>query len=484
MPRRSTPEPPNIYAVRQGNFGEPAARKKWNQGSVAGNPLHAVSSSPERAHRHRNRSIYAQALVLFNVLGIPLSSASRLEHDFTSVFPIKSLTSLAVVIGLQIFILLASPLPVGHLYNALANRKHGYRWSSWGWNLLFGVAIVVATTSEFLSYTVQKNYIAILLLRGLVLGGALGTCFTISTLVLASHYRNDVPLVSVQSGFAAFAGAVVYTVIARFAFQDAGLGGANSGGGLEYVYSGGVMGATLLSAFLLLVGLKPEDEKLWTQRYKLHLCMPKGFLEDARGGGMWFILGYILVFAGVLVYPVFSVVLLTQLPGLFFPDAAAYGILGMLGVAAVSGSVVANLRSLKKVGAVNIFVAASVLAGAICLAPVLYPRLYVVVLLAGAYDVALGAILSLHMIVAAMFLSKKVEGRWEDDMPARVAIIMAMAGLGAFGGIVGAAALLEGNKNGEKVVIKVAGACMICGGVLIGFARMWRWRWKAAFYAV
>ncbi|KAB2110253.1 hypothetical protein AG0111_0g1261 [Alternaria gaisen] len=407
MPRRSTPEPPNVSAVRQDNFGEPTARKKWNQGSVAGNPLHAVSSLPERAHRHRNRSIYAQALVLFSVLGIPLSSASRLEHDFTSVFPVKSLTSLAVVIGLQIFMLLASPLPVGHLYNALANRKHGYRWSSWGWKLLFGVAIVVATTSEFLSYTVQKNYIAILLLRGLVLGGALGTCFTI----------------------------------------NAGLGGANSGSGLAYVYSGGVMGATLLSAFLLLVRLKPEDEELWTQRYKHHLCMPKGFLQDAKGGGMWFILGYILVFAGVLVYPVFSVVLLTQAPGLFFPDAAAYGILGMLGVAAVSGSVVANLRSLKKVGAVNIFVAASVLAGAICLAPVLYPRLYVVVLLAGAYSVALGAILSLHMIVAAMFLSKKVEGRWEDDMPARVAMIMAPAGLGAFGGIVGAAALLEGNKN-------------------------------------
>ena len=394
-------------------------------------------------------------------------------------FPTKSLTSLAVIIGLQIFILLASPLPVGHLYNALANRQHGYRWSSWGWNLLFGVAIVVATTSEFLSYTVQKNYIAVLLLRGLVLGGALGTCFTISTLVLASHYRKDVPLASVQSGFAAFAGAVVYTVIARFAFQDVGLGG-----GLAYVYSGGVMGATLLSAFLLLVGLKSEDEELWTQRYKHHLCMPKGFLQDARGGGMWFILGYILVFAGVLIYPVFNIVLLTQVPGLFFPDAAAYGILSMLGVAAVSGSVVANLRSLKKVGAVNIFVAASVLAGAICLASVLYPRLYVVVLLAGAYGVALGAILSHHMIVAAMFLSKKVEGRWEDDMPARVAIIMALAGLGAFGGIVGAAALLEGNKNGEKVVIKVAGACMIGGGVLIGFARMWRWRWKAAFYAV
>ncbi|KAH8642045.1 hypothetical protein IG631_04986 [Alternaria alternata] len=62
MPRRSTSEPPNISAVRQGNFGEPAARKKWNQGSVAGNPLHAVSSSPERAHRHRNRSYSSPSL--------------------------------------------------------------------------------------------------------------------------------------------------------------------------------------------------------------------------------------------------------------------------------------------------------------------------------------------------------------------------------------------------------------------------------------
>jgi hypothetical protein len=67
-------------------------------------------------------------------------------------------------------------------------------------------------------------------------------------------------------------------------------------------------------------------------------------------------------------------------------------------------------------------------------------------------------------------------------MPARVAIVMALAGLSAFGGVVGAAAFIEGSENGGQIAMKVAGACMIGGGVLIGCARLWRW--KGVFYAV
>jgi hypothetical protein len=197
---------------------------------------------------------------------------------------------------------------------------------------------------------------------------------------------------------------------------------------------------------------------------------------------MWFLIGYVLVSTGVLIYPVYGTVLLTQAPALFYPDMAAYGVLGMFGVAAVSGSVAANLTCLKGVGAVNVFVAAAVLAGAVVLAPVVWPRLHVVVPLAMVYGVAIGAVLSLYMIVVAEFLSKKVEGRWEDDMPARVAIVMALAGLGAFGGVVGAAALIEGSERGWQIAFRVASAFMIGGGVLVGCARMWRW--KKVFYAV
>jgi MFS family permease len=365
--------------------------------------------------------MWAQALVLFNVIGIPLSHTTYLEYHFTTLFPSASLVSLALVLSLQTLCIFATPLPIGYLYSTFGNRV------AWMWKAVFALSIIIATASQFALYKAQ-SYVAILILQGPVLGIALGTCFTISTLVLATHYRNDVPLVSVQSGFAGFAGAVVYTVLARFSFQGAT---TTSSGALAHVYNGGVMGATLLAAFFLLVRLRFDGEKSWTERYKLHLCMPKGFLQDVRGEGMWFILGYLLVFMGVLVYPVYVVILLTQPPGLFFPDTATYAILAMLGVAAMSGSVAANVRALRKVGPVNTFAAASVLAGAICLAPVSYPRLCVVVPLAALYGLALGALLSLHMIVAATFLSKKVQGGWDDDMPARVAIIMALAGLSA-----------------------------------------------------
>lgn len=315
-------------------------------------------------------------------------------------------------------------------------------------------------------------------LQGPVLGTALGACFTISSLVLAGHYKNDVPLVSVQSGFAGFAGSVVYTALSRFSYQSS----EDGNGAPVHLYTGGVMAATLFTAFLLLARLDPRKEKEWMEGRTLHLCMPKHFLTDLKGGRMWFFLGYMLVFSGILVYPFYSIVLLTQIPGLFFPDTATYSVLTMLSVAAILGSAAANIHVLRKIGAVNMFVAAAVLGGAICLAPVLYPELIVVVPLAAAYGVALGAIFSLHMVVAASFLSRKVDGRWEDDMPARVAIGMVLAGLSAFGGVVGAAALIEGSERGWQIAVKVAGACMVGGSVLVGCARLWLW--KGVFYAV
>jgi len=270
----------------------------------------------------------------------------------------------------------------------------------------------------------------------------------------------------------------VYTALSRFAYQSSGYGNAAR----VHLYTGAVTAATLLTAFFLLARLDPQKEKEWTSIHPLRLRMPKHFLKDLKGGGMWFLLGYMLVFSGTLIYPFYSILLLTQPPGLFFPDTAAYSLLAMLSVAAVSGSAAANIHVLRTVGAVNMFVAAAVLGGAVCLAPVLYPGLVVVIPLAALYGVALGVVFSLHMVVVASFLSRKVDGRWEDDMPARVAVGMALAGLAAFGGVVGAAALIDGSERGGQIAMKVAGACMACGGVLVGCARLWRW--KVMFYAV
>jgi len=381
---------------------------------------------------------------------------------------------LAIIPSLQLLFLFAAPLPIGYIYRC-GIIDSGAR--SWGWRVLFGAGIIMAVAAQFSLYATQ-SYTAVVVLQGPVLGTALGACFTISSLVLAGHYRNDVPLVSVQSGFAGFAGAVVYTALSRSAYESS----EDDKAARVHLYTGAVTAATLLTAFFLLARLDAQKEKEWTSIHPLHLRMPKHFLNDLKGGGMWFLLGYMLVFSGILVYPFHGILLLTQPPGLLFPDRATYSVLTMLSVAAISGSAATNIHVLRQIGAVNMFVAAAVLGGAVCLAPVLYPGLVVVVPLAALYGTALGVVFSLHMIVVASFLSRKVDGRWEDDMPARVAVGMALAGLAAFGGIIGAAALIEGSERGGQIAMKVAGACMVGGGVLVGCARLWRW--KVMFYAV
>ena len=420
--------------------------------------------------------MWSQALILFNTLGIPLSHGTTLEHHFTTLFPSQSLTTLALIPSLQLLFLFASPLPVGYIYRCCIPSSNSNS-RPWGWKVLFGISIVIAIAAQFALYATQ-SYIVVLLLQGPVLGTALGACFTISSLVLAGHYRNDVPLVSVQSGFAGFAGAVVYTALTRLAYESS----EDNYGARVHLYTGAVTAATLLPAFLLLTRLSPQKEKDWILTHPLHLSIPKHLLTNLKGGGLWFLTGYMLVFSGILVLPFYSIVLLTQPPGLFFPDTATYSVLAMLSVAAISGSAVANIHALRRVGPVNTFVAASVLGGAVCLSPTLYPKLYVVLPLAAVYGVALGAVFSLHMVVAASFLSRKVAGRWEDDMPARVAVGLVLAGLAAFGGVVGAAALIEGSGQGGRIAMQVAGACMGGGGVLVGCARLWRW--KTFFYAV
>ena len=381
---------------------------------------------------------------------------------------------LAIIPSLQLLFLFAAPLPIGYVYRRCMIDSSS---RPWGWRVLFGAGIIVAIAAQFSLYATQ-SYAAVVVLQGPVLGTALGSCFTISSLVLAGHYRNDVPLVSVQSGFAGFAGAAVYTALSRFAYENSEDGNAAR----LHLYTGAVTAATLLTAFFLLARLDPQKEKEWMNGHTICLCMPKHFLNDLKGGGMWFLLGYMLVFSGILIYPFYSIVLLTQPPGLFFPDTATYGVLTMLSVAAISGPAVANIYALRRVGPVNTFVAAAVLGGAVCLAPVLYPALFVVIPLATLYGVALGVVFSLHMVVVASFLSRKEGGRWEDDMSARVAVGMVLAGFSAFGGVVGAAALIEGSERGGQIAMKVAGACIVGGGVLVGCARLWRW--KVMFYAV
>ncbi|KAF1940324.1 hypothetical protein EJ02DRAFT_406827 [Clathrospora elynae] len=414
----------------------------------------------EREPRHRNRSVWAHALVLFNVIGIPLSHGVYLEYYFTTALPDKPLSSLAVIIGLQILCIFVMPLPIGCLYQSLGRRE----W----WKAVFALAALVAVAAQVALYR-NKTYMLIVLLQGPLLGAALGTLFTISTLVLASHYQYNIPLVSTQSGFAAFAGAVVHTALARFALQQYAA--------FSQVFNGALIALTLLPAFFLLTRLKLDTLKPWTLRYQLNLKLPSHFMADLRSKGtIWFIIGYILVFFSIFIYPMYIITLLTQPPALMAPEMGTYTLLATLGTAAFSSAICGNSAVMKRVGPVNTFVASAIFAGAVTLSPILYPRIYVSVPLAAAYGVALGPILSLHQLVAAIFLGQKEEGgKWRDDVPARVAIVMAMGGIGAFSGIVVLAAVAEGSAKGVDLVVRLAGACAVSGGGGVGMVRWFRW---------
>ncbi|KAH6881414.1 hypothetical protein BKA58DRAFT_445597 [Alternaria rosae] len=267
MNRRQPPEPPSFSAIQQGNFGIPAAASKWNPSNRLAARIPHARSSPlpaprEPAPRQRNRSMWSQALILFNVLGTPLSYSTTLEHHFTTLFPTHSLLSLALIPSLQLLFLFASPLPIGYIYRCILDSSS----RPWGWRVLFGVGIILAIAAQFSLY-VARSYAAVVVLQGPVLGTALGACFTISSLVLAGHYKNDVPLVSVQSGFAGFAGSVVYTALSRFSYQSS----EDGNGARVHLYTGGVMAATLFTAFLLLARLDPRKEKEWMEGRTLHL---------------------------------------------------------------------------------------------------------------------------------------------------------------------------------------------------------------------
>jgi hypothetical protein len=380
----------------------------------------------------------------------------------------KPLTSLSIPIALQLLCILSTPSAIGYAYHLLGRRE----W----WRLIFILAGVLAVTTQ-ISLQWCHGYAFIVVMQGAVLGAALGTLFTISTLVLATHYKSNLPLVSMQSGFASFTGAVCHTVLARQSFRTQ----ISGVGGFAQAASGGLLGGTVLVAYLLMKRVKPDDGKPWTTRYQLKMQLPKDFVRDlVKEGTMWFVLGYMLIFFGIFIYPLYIVLILTQPPALYFPDTGTIALLATLSTAALSGCVSANEHVRKRLGPVNTFIAAAIFVGAVVLAPVRMPRLYVTITLGGLYGLALGAVLTLHIMVAAVFLSPNK--MWQDDMPARVAIVMALGSISAFAGIIALASVMEMYENGLDIALRVAGGCMIGGGSLIAAVRVWRWR--KFFYAV
>lgn len=433
-----------------------------------------AQAQPEVAPSLRRKALWAHALVLLHVWGIPLSYGAYFEYYFNTQFPTKPLSSVAIPIALQLLCILGMPSLVGSLYHALGTQQE---W----WRLIFVIAGLTATATQFaLQWCTQ--YTSVVILQGAVLGSALGTLWTVSILVLASHYKGDVPLVSTFCGFAGFVGAILHTLIARWGLSMQ----KDEQTGYAQIASGAFLFGTLLISLLLMRRVKEHALSPWSRCFQLRLKLPSKFVKDLwKSSTVLFLLGYIAIFLGIFTYPAYLVLLLTQPPTLFAPKTGTVGLLIMLSTASLSACLSANAHTRRRIGAVNTFAFASILAGAAALAPVRMPKAYVSFQLAAAYGLALGCFVPLNVVVTALFMGyqppEKGKAR-QDDIPARVAFVMVLAGICTFTAIMASSVLVENLEKGLDVVLRITGGLLIGGGVVILGARLVKW--EGVWYAV
>lgn len=407
--------------------------------------------------RHRNRAVWAQALVLFNVVGIPLSQGVYLEYYVNAALTGCSLSALSIIPALQIACVLCIPILVGWFYQWRGQRS--------GWRLMFFGAILLAFAIQLALQWIE-TYTATMLLQGPILGAALGTLFPLSTVVLSSHYRFNQPLVSMQSGLMGFLGAIIYTLIARQGLQVRGKGH------FAPAATAAILVGTLLIAYTLIRRVKenelPPDAQEWHTNMKLPKSVNKIWKEQ---GTIWFILGYMLIFFALFNFPIYISLVLTQPPAPLDSKTAAFVPIITLTTAAISACISANPILRKRLGPLNTFIASCIFAGAASLLPFFMPNLPIALPCGGAYGVSLGAIISLHLKVTTIFHGEKVV--WHPDMPIRAAVMMVVAGCSAFAGLLASAFIIENVGGGMKIVASVAAGCLVAGGCLIAFAR-WR----------
>ena len=451
-------------AVRAGRvFAHPAVRKHIATEKAATNWQERRPQEAHQDHRafnvvdagiatsataRRVRTYYAQALILFNVYGIPLSFGPYLEYYHTTLLPTTSLWSLSLIVAIQILCIFAAPYPAWIIYHRWPKQRRIM--------ILVSVLAVVGAQGSLI---ICNTHLTIMLLQGLLMGCGLGALFTLGTLFLGSHYRFNLPMASWISAIGGFAGALLYTATVWQCLRRDHWKTANA-------TCLGISIATLLTAFFLAKHSQKGNKQLDVQApHSLRAI----FVEK---GGLWFVAGYILVFFAIFIWPVYVLLLLSHAPAFHWPDAGAWTLLAMFGTALISSPTCANVRFRHHLSPVTSFSAACLFAGASIIAPAWVPQLWFAVGWGAAYGIALGAILTLHINVVAAFHPQG--GVWRPDMPMRGVFMMALGGMSAAAGLVVTAVVLERKENGIKLVAIVATGCMMLGGAMIAGLRWWR----------
>ncbi|KAF2801045.1 hypothetical protein K505DRAFT_291517 [Melanomma pulvis-pyrius CBS 109.77] len=324
-----------------------------------------------------------------------------------------------------------------------------------------------------------KTWRALLLVQGFGVGIPLGVLYAVGTLCLGSHFKNNQPLSSMMSVSAGLAGAMVYTAVAL-----ACLGHSQGGLQTAYVFNAIISSCTLSVACVLF-------RRSNTYRILKSPRPPRGRRNPfSESGTILFFLGYLFLFAGLFIYPLYSVLLISSYPSHTFPTEPTKALLGTYGVAMLAAPFSANGYLRTTLGPVNSLIAATVVAAACLIAPAWIPYLGIALPFNIVYGVALGAVLSLHTKALSVFHWS----RWSyhDDMAGRAGVVQAVAGLFVAAGVVWTAWVVDHTgmrgrwalrncELGFGVAMSIGAVTMLVGAV---FMALGRWRRCPRFFVV
>lgn len=384
--------------------------------------------------QHRIRTYTAHAMILFNVYGIPLSSGIWLEYYFTSLLPSSSLVVISTIFGAQLACLGLVVGPTAWLYT---------RWPKyWRLQMLFGLLCVCGA---WLGLLVTENELwTIVLCHGILTGTGLGILGTISILTLSTHYRHHLGVTSTQCVAAGFTGAIVYTISTWLCVRTDSIK-------MAYGTTSAVQTGTLLLAiFLAAPHPSPSTPHPPSQQSDPAHRPPRPVAALTS-----------LLTTPILLAPIYLPLLLTRQPSPHRADPASYILLalycgGLLPCIFVPRTPASRL-------APSTLFTASALAAGIAMVPMVWMRVLSVAVPCGVvFGAGFGGVCLLWVRICAVF-----GGGGEEEVGRWVCVGMAVTGLGAGGGVVVAAAVLERWEGGVEMLLGAVAGCAVLGGLVV-----------------
>lgn len=414
----------------------------------------------KKDRRRRVLAYYTHAIVAFHAFGFPLSGGLILEYFHNSLFLTTPLRYISVTVAIQwVGTFAMEPLAAAT-----------YRWKHWRW-CYFAVSVALVLCHAVMARGVYPWGLS-LGMRALV-GLCLGFMRSTTLYCLASHYNDDIAGVSMQSGAASMAGALVHSLVvwsylrvheyrcmAWAAFYIVLFTLVPTLGGLfpaTMQENTGIDNPKRPGISIPRLGHRKSTQTTQSQLGR-NSTQVNSTLSNI--GDYCLLYGYSLVFAYMFVWPIFFPLLLSSRPIYAFPEYTTFWLLGTFGAGIVTAAVFARAWPGRELGVMNAFTAAAIFAGCLVIIAAWLVDFWSWGLVSVMYGLCLGPLLALHRKVFELIC------RYQR----RVRFLSAGLGVVAFGGVSITGLMIQASGNGS-IALTISGAMMLVGGLCMGLGR-------------